>query len=212
MTNRDRKIIEIFELFDKAGIRYAMLRGVARLLPSQLDKKKDIDILVHKNDKLKLHKILRRGLFIIDPRLSEYTYLYGVTEFRYYRNFFHNIAIDVCFELTCQSLNEGEVVPLDKVIQNNAFDNLVVDREFNWKKELSVENQMIYEISYALLNKGGEEGVIQNAYKTNDKEILRKVENKLEMVFFKYTSTLMQLLKNSHYEEIYSSYLTFKEY
>jgi len=212
MMKRDEKIVEVFELLDESNVQYVMLRGISNLLPDQLNKGKDIDILVHKDDKLKVHKILRKLFFIIDPRLSEYTYLYGVTEFRYYRNFLHDIAIDICFELTCRSLNGGEIVPLDKAIQSNIFDNIIFDREFHWKRELSIENQMIYEISYAILNKDGSELALKNAYKTNDENILKSVEDKLEMVFFKFTPILMSLLKGSKYKDIYNSYLTFKEY
>ena len=212
MRSKNSKIVDIFSLFCEYDIEYVMLRGVSNLLPHNIDSGKDIDILVSKKDKDKVHSLLVKNYFFNDPRLSEYTYLYGVDRFRYYRNIFYGINIDICFQLTCSSLNNGEIVPLDKLIQNDVFKNVILNKKDPWKRELSLENQIVYEISYAFFNKSGDNRRLKSAFERFNPEMRKDVYVKLETIFFKFTPIIMKHIQENNCDEVYSKYMSFKEY
>lgn len=214
--DRAKKIEQIFSDFLSHEVDYVMLRGSADLLPDGLDSKKDIDILVSPKDQHKVHKILKKKFFFVDIRLSEFSYLYGVDRFRYYRNIFYRINIDICYQLTCQSLNSSkEVVPLDKSIQGDIFLNIDVDKKFQWKRQLSLDNQVIYELPYSLFNKYGDVGRLKSVCKkflTLDSDQRSRVEVKLGKIFFGFTPTLIRKLSDEKFESLYKDYKEYQEY
>lgn len=209
--NKAQLISDILRLFQDSNIRYILLRSSVNYNKKILTKWKDVDILVHPNDRLKADKILKKKLFIVDPRLSQNTYLYGVIPFRYYRNFFYQLSFDVCYQLTCQSLNNNEICPLHKDIQNSAFENAqYVD---DLIISLSDYDSIIYDLANVIFNKKGNSDILVNI-KNKIKNIndIKEFKDQLTLVFFNFTPKLIDIIQSGKLDSLYEEYIKHRDY
>ena len=111
------KIIELFNKLNESKLDYILIRNIKNELPNNLIIGKDIDILVDHNQLDDLKSFLKENSFkeILHPHRSN-VFLYGVKKFKFYRNPDH-ILFDLNFELVCRSLDAGQWIPLDQVVQ-----------------------------------------------------------------------------------------------
>ena len=214
MSEKKRELVtNVLRKFNDVGIRYALLRSSIDYQIIEIQDWADIDILVHPDNRDKAHNILRENGFIVDPRLNRHTYLYGVAPFRYYRSFSAKIAIDVVYQLTCKSLNDGEICPLHKEIQEKAFQNDADKYEVIKKLPKAVE--VVYEFTYTLFNKNGNEEKLRDIYKkveqVQDKD-KDELEYMLGLVYFRFAPVIIDKFKNKEVANIKQDYLKFKDY
>lgn len=137
---------------------------------------------------------------------------YGKSIYRHYQ-FLYSMQRGIYIELldakvlvfdrlVCCSKFENAIIPLDKVVQSFAWENIKNNKP-------GVEIEIIYVVVNALLNGQG--------FSSEDKAFMRRVTPVLETeriskllktIFFKYTDKLLSHLKEYEYEKAYCDYIT----
>jgi hypothetical protein len=208
------QIEELFQTLNNSNVEYVLLRNINNELPLKLSKSKDIDIIVNPNDKYKLCEVLdkSRWLNIMHPWDfgNNFKFLYSMDKFLMFKK--NDIHLDVCFQLSCRSFNDGEWFPLDESIQNSVFNNKRKVK-FDWKYELLFEDELIHLLTRAIFDKKR----FDQGYILRIQDLLKKIElneflKKLEKVFFKFSPNLIGLVQEMKYDQIRNNYLNFKEY
>ena len=203
----------IFGLFNN-NIEYILLRNIDNKIPNRLELMSDIDILVNKSDTNKLSKLLTEsGYYENNSHCSSDIYLYGVDK---YRQFIKNdVLLDIQFQLMARSLDAGQWIPLDQIIQESAWKNKRLEQRGNnfvyWT--LGYDDEFICLVVRSIFDKKE----FQNGYKKNINKLFLMIDKdevikKLNMVFFKFTPYLMDMIERQDYDKVIINYLQFKEY
>ncbi len=207
-------VTELFNLLNDEGIEFVLLRNFNDELPDNLTTNKDIDIIVKPNNIKLLRSVLKKNNWkeVRHPWDfgNNFIFLYSMNPFLFYRK--DGIYLDICFQLTCRSLNQGEWFPLDEEIQKSVWINKKEVPE-SWKHELSNEDFLVHLITRSIFDKkeftSDYRKAIENTlYKTDKNEL----NQKLELIFFKFTKVLMSNLYSKDYDEIRNKYLQFSNY
>lgn len=207
-----------FQNINSFGISYVLIKNMDDELPAHLENGKDIDILVKEEDKdLFVQKMLeKRYQPCIPPCGCEngWSFAYGLPEYQFWKKNLeeYEVYIDACFKLCCKSLTPKVWIPLDKRINNDIWKQRVWNEKQSWY-ELDEKTEIIYLIVRSIFDKH----IFSNVYK---KEIEKRkyllqecdVREKLQLVFFHFTDTLIEMTLNGRYEEIIQKYLSFTEY
>lgn len=208
-----RFIPEIFEIVDRAEIRFALLRNHSNFL-SRPVVNKDIDIVVHEDFQSQFPKLMKSAGWkkAQHPysRQLGYSYLYAIPEFEFYVR--DNVYLDVTYKLPCMSITGEHWIPLDDKIQSDMWANIVRVNDF-WHYELSTVDKFIHNLTRIVFEKK----------ELNDTKItemalwLHKIkpdllEGYLETIFFRATPMVMKLARESRYGDIRSSLIRFSEY
>ncbi len=210
--NSEKSVKSLFELLLKNNINYILLRNINNELPHKLEYNKDIDIVIHEKDEGKMNKLLVNNKWTRKRHpLGHLPFLYGIRPFHFYVK--EGISLDICFELTCRSLNKGEWFPLDMMIQESIWLTKRTLDDKVWRYQLSLENEFIHLITRCIFDKKTfNEGYIiriENLLHRVDKGIIL---HKFELVFFKFSQPLLKLIEEKQYSKIIQSYLQFKDY
>ena len=91
----------------------------------------------------------------------------------------------------------------------------MVSSEFHWLKQLAPGLRLLYEISYAIFNKRGDEKMLQKCFEAYEdlSEVEKLSLNKeLETVFFKFTPILIQCMERGAAGGLFNRYLKFRDY
>ena len=208
----ESEVVDLFCTINKPGIEYILLRNINKELPSNLPTTKDIDIIVAEDSLIKFEESLfKKGWErIIHPYVS-IPFLYAMKPFRFYNK--EGLHVDVCCQLACRSLNEGEWFPLDAHIQDELWKNKIKSLNQPWLYQLSHEDELIHLITRCVFDKKKFPG----GYISRIDELMGAVNvvnitYKLSLIFFKFTNTLLELIREKQYNNIYQTYLQFKEY
>jgi hypothetical protein len=137
-----------------------------------------------------------------------YTFGYNLSPFLFFLD--GKISYEVFFQIPSLSLTKKYIIPLDKTIQNRAWDSFYMD---NGIKRVCLDVELIYIITRCVFQKKDfYDCDIQwiNEHKKLLKEEL--TQNLLKKVFFRYTERLIELIVTEQYKSIYLDYLCFKEY
>lgn len=211
-------ITGFFDSLNQAGILYLNIKNIARELPNHLKDGKDIDILVAPSDDGKFCKVMEEHGYkaIIHPYGSANGWVsgYNLPENKLFEKqgiaqIFH---IDVCFMLRCRSLTPLTMVPLNHGFNDGALKDRVWNEELH-AYELDEKRLLGYLIVRSVLTKHG----FSEGYKAEieaRKALLDDPEEKelLEEEFFKFTPTLIKMLKAGDYERIFDAYVGFTGY
>lgn len=211
--NRER-ILRIFNLLEDNNIPCILLRNINNELPDRFEAKKDIDIMVHPKYKKEFHKFTVNFEWKKTQHPwdfgANFIFLYAMDPFEFYIS--DGIYLDVCYQLSCRSTNNGEWMPIDMMINTSAWDNRIKHAEYGWY-ELCVEDELVHLITRCVFDKKifpeGYEERIQYLYDVVNKNEFYK---RLEMVFFKFTPRLFEMIKEKDFNEIRREYLTFTNY
>lgn len=212
------QINSFFQDINSFGISYVLIKNMDDELPAYLENGKDIDILVKEEDKdLFAQKMLGlRYQSCIPPCgiSNGWSFAYGLTEYQFWKKPVeeYDIYIDACFKLCCKSLTPKVWIPLDKKINNDIWEQRVWNEKQKWY-ELDEKTEVIYLVVRSIFDKH----VFSNVYKKEiekRKNLLKEcdVREKLQLVFFHFTDTLIEMVLNGRYEEIIPKYLSFTEY
>lgn len=206
----------IFQLLNKSKLPYILMRNINTELPTSLEVGKDIDILVNKKDEKKLVEFFHKYSFdTIDHPFKYDIFLYGVDRFEFKCNNNNNILFDFNFQIAVRSLDAGQWIPLDQTIQESAWKN----KRFEQQSEdfgywtLSYDDEFICLVVRSIFDKKE----FQSGYKKRIDELFdminkEEVIKKLNVVFFKFTPYLLDMVEKKNYDEIITNYLQFKEY
>ncbi|PIE67559.1 MAG: hypothetical protein CSA23_02980 [Deltaproteobacteria bacterium] len=209
------KIYRVLSVLADSGVSYRLLRNIDNELPENLKVGKDIDILVRWKDIETFENLLKENGFkkVPHPFFGD-QFLYGVHPFRKYRNTSSNFFIDCHFELACRSLNQGEWIPLDRVLQERAWRffgyhrigkiNLnTLDPCCEW---IHLLTRCIFD--KRLFSKGYTLRIRQLSTQLSDDEQYETAR----LVFFKFTEPLLNLIRTDRFSDIIREHLTFKDY
>lgn len=205
-------IKEVFDCLTEESIQYALLKGVEDAIPSVGGK--DVDIIIRRDCVDNFEEVIKRYGFVrvLHPydNLKDFTFLYGMNEFRFYQN--HVCSLDICFQLSCRSTNNGEWVPLDLEIQRSVWENRRYDEGFKCYM-LSFEDELIHLLTRLIFD--GKK--YNNKYANRIGILLDKVSKevlyeKMKLVFFKFSGFLMDFLYNNQLDDISQKYIKFTEY
>lgn len=209
------QIVALLASLANEDIPYRLLRNIGNELPQKLERGKDVDILSSWNHRARLdHFLLKMGFRRVFHPLRGDTFLYGVHPFEFYRNLKSDFYIDVHFELACRSLNQGEWIPLDRAIQARAWagcEHLIIGG-------VSVIGlppvcECLHLLTRCVFDKRRfEPGYLRRIEELT--EILGDAEllAVFQLVFFKFSMQLLDLLRAKRYQEIIFSHLHFMDY
>jgi hypothetical protein len=211
----DRKeILDVFSMLNKNQISYVLLRNIDKELPDNLKEDKDIDILVKHEDKGKFQKVLYSNGFKkkIHPWDfgNNFIFLYAMDKLEFYSK--GDINLDICYQLCCRSINAKEWMPIDQLINNSVWENKRCNKRYDWF-ELSYEDELVHLLTRCIFDKGE----FNFGYRKRITELMRKVDmteeyKRLNVVFFKFSYRLIELIEKNEFDKIVNEYMTFTEY
>jgi hypothetical protein len=176
-----------------------------RIIQSKTDR---LIILIHNRFYELFNKKIRNTQYKKIPhpfgKLYQYQFLYQMKEFKLFGK--GNYLIEVFFELPCMSLTPKTWIPLDKTVQNSIW--MGKDDE----KHLDKPNNYVFQLTWTIFMRKSFDKEDILFFETNKNLINDKLKDKLYPIFFKYTNVLIQLLKNSEYQNIWQKYIAFKNY
>ena len=207
-------IIEIFNKLNTSGFEYILIRNINNELPTGLRIGKDIDLLVHYNDRREFINFLKTSGFkrINHPHQHD-KFLYGVRIFEFFVNK-DNVLLDLNYQLACRSLNAGEWIPLDNKIQDSAWKNKVTNKIDNFSfYSLGLEDEFVALVTRSIFDKKE----FQDGYMERIEELMNHIDAneviaKFQLIFFKFTPVLFSMLKERQYKAVLDRYLSFMEY
>jgi len=209
-----KSIIDIFNDLNTAGLRYILIRNINNELPGSLRIGKDIDLLVPYNERRNFINFLaEKGFKNIRHPLCNDIFLYGANKFEFFVNK-DNVLLDLNYQLTCRSLNAGEWIPLDKKIQDSAWKNKKINKidKFTYYS-LGMEDEFVALVTRSIFNKKEfQKGYIKRIDELINVIDVNDVIAKFQLIFFKFTSVLLRMLKKRQYEMILDRYISFSEY
>lgn len=205
-----------FEILENGDVRYVLLRNIDNELPFRFKQSKDIDILVHPNDCGVLKRVLKRHSWTLNRHPlnfgKNFIFLYSMTPFLWFTK--GPLHLDVCFQLCCRSLNQGEWFPLCEAVQQSVWANRYRQDDKDlpvWR--LCYEDELIHLITRSVFDKKQ----FTDGYIARIEEIMQhvdfsKLEAKIQRVFFKFTPKLFEILQRKDYQSIIPSYIQFSDY
>lgn len=217
MTKVNEKyVVALFDQLNNEAPECILIRNINQELPGNLLMGKDIDLLVRKSDHPKFEEFLfSLGFCEFRHPFRNDVYLYGVDRFQKYLNKESGILLDLNFQLAVRSLDAGQWIPLDQEIQKSAWEN----RRFCQQSDgfsfwsLSPEDDFIGLVSRSVFDKR----YFDKGYQKRIETLLPLIEidtvmEKFELIFFRFSSTLMKNLEQKEYETILANYIEFKDY
>lgn len=210
------EIINIFNALNNASLDYILLRNINNELPFGLKVGKDIDILVNKKDEDKFISFFRKEKYEqISHPFAYDTYMYGMDRFIFKYNNSSKILFDINFQIAVRSLDNGQWIPLDRNIQISAWKHKRKEKLDNGLcyYTLSYEDELVALIARSMFDKRK----FQKEYIARIEFLLTVINFpdtmlKLELVFFKFTPTLIQMIFDKKYSNILNTYYRFKDY
>jgi hypothetical protein len=209
---KELELRSIFKLFEENSIDYIVLRGFTDI-PDKVSYTNDLDLLCSEKDKKKIALIFKKldYSFYLDSKRNN-LYLYHALPHFHYRNKKKDIHIDIVFNLSYRSPNKGEWVSVHEEIQESIWLNKVVVEQF-WLFQPSYLDEFIHLICHSVFDKKEfrQKDIqrINEIYLHIDK---RKVLYLFNLIFFKYSSTLLEQIDSMEYDSIIPNYLKFKDY
>lgn len=207
-------IREVFGDLHSADVEWILLRNTCDELPRQLPIGKDIDVLVRIKDRADLRKHLKACGYtrIRHPHRNDVR-LYGVHEFEMYRSE-RGILLDVNFEIAVRSLDAGQWVPLDSIVQESAWRNRqvaeLVGREV---PTLGSEDMFVCTVARCVFDRRE----FSDWHGRFLKELLsvcdaKELNKRLRLVFFSYTNRLLTNIAAGRFAGIVEDHLSFSDY
>lgn len=174
--------------------------------------KNSVSVLCRKENYASIEQALKTQKYhkSIHPfsRYHGYIYSYQLTDFLLYTK--EEYEVEIVFELYCMSLTPKVVLPLDKLIQVEAWNAPRIEKKCYF---INPYVEIIYDITDCIFNKRSFSNDDRN-YIHNNKEYLleEKTKEMLKKVFFRFTDILLELIWEEKYDVIYPKYITFTDY
>jgi hypothetical protein len=208
-------VVELFDALNDNAQEYILMRNNLKELPDQLERGKDIDVLIRWSERDQFFAILDKlGYRYLHHPHFDNVFLYGVKKYEFFQNPENGIIVDVHFDLACRSLNTGEWIPLDQEIQLSAWENrqlIHYGRMSAWM--LDSEDLFVVLIVRSVFDK--KEFRIE--YTAEIRRLLpliqrNQVLEKLYLVFFKFAPLLLHIVEVGDFHHIVTTYMTYSDY
>ena len=208
------KIIDIFNKLNESSVDYILIRNISGELPNNLIVGKDIDILVKHEQLDNLRTFFEKNGFNELPHPHRGNiFLYGVKKFKFFKNQ-AKVLYDLNFHLVCRSLDAGQWIPLDQMVQESAWKNkrFVETAECKYWA-LSYEEEFITLIVRSIFDKKKfQDGYIKRIIELFDLVNMDDVKVKMNLIFFKYTDSLLNQIQDGQFKNILNNYISFMKY
>lgn len=212
MIHKKYELQDIFTKLQKNKISYILLRGHLDI-PCNVSIDNDLDLICKLEQKEEINSFFKELSFkhYEDSKESN-IYLYHAKPHDHYYCEKRDLHIDIVYNLSYQSPNKGEWVSVHQVIQDSVWQN-IIKSDTLWVYQLSDTDLAVHLICHSVFDKkefkdkhiAQLEKVIGNINKD-------KYYYLLELVFFKFTPYLIDLIEKQNYDVIIKNYLEFKEY
>lgn len=206
---------QVIKQLNDENINYVLIKNIRNELPDCLEKDKDIDLLVYKKDWERFKKFIRKikAIEILHPwgRWKGYSTLYGV-DYPHIYVLKSGIMLDVSNDLCVKSLDMPSWIPLDASINASIWTDKVWNEELQcW--QMDEKNLFCYLIARGVFDKRGFSEAYQEEI-SRRKELLHEpvVIQKLNGIFFAFTSELKRLIEAGDYDHIIQRYISYMEY
>lgn len=211
----DKKIIlDFFRQMNDLGIEYVLLRNIDNELPDNFKCRKDIDLLVNPNSRIKFKEFMKQNSWkkVKHPWnfSNNFVFLYNMDEFEMYQK--GCVNLDISYQLSTRSTNNNEWMPIDQLINDSVWINKKKNIEYDWY-EMCIEDQLIHLLTRCVFDKKE----FNSGYIIKINELIKVVNRqnlikKLNLVFFKFTQNLLDLLEKQRYDVIRNQYIEFTDY
>lgn len=211
-TTKSDLVIKIFDTLDAQGVNFVTLQGF-ELLPDKVSIKKDVDLLIHPDSAGSALMIFEGCGFIASNGYPQGTVcLYGTRPSIFYDHKQLDIRFHVVYELSYRSLNKGEKIPVDKMLQNSIFQNKMSVGEI-WRYMPSAEDEFLMLICRCIYDKR----TVPQWYKDKIEKLFSEIapekrQKHCELVFLKFTPQLLATIEKKETEYIFEKYITFCDY
>jgi len=209
---KEDTIIRVFEQLEKEGVNFVTLRGF-HIIPNNVSIQRDIDLLIQPQTIDIASKIFADfGFTCFNGAQPNEQFLYETHPNLWFDHLKLDIRFDVVRELAYKSLNNNEMVPVDKKLQRTIFeDKRRVDKI--WKYMPSFEDEFVMLVCRCIFDKR----TVPDLYKNRIEDIYQKLDpvKKSEycgLVFQRYTPLLLSTVQKGESEVIFEKYVTFKDY
>ena len=199
---------------NSTGCDWILLKKTENELLEDFAVVKDIGILVQSIDKESMHASLLALDFkeIPHPQRLE-TRLYGVDEFRLYQSS-KGVLINVNFQVAVKSLDDGQWIPLDHLIQASIWKNYeLVSIGCAIVKMPSPEDLFVITIAQCIFNMrlipDWHRGYLYDLVKCCERDSLLV---RLRLVFFKFAENLLSLVEQTSFDLIITNHFSFSDY
>ena len=213
-------ILDFFGMLNKEDIKYALIKNIDGELPSRLKDGKDIDILVHIDDRERFARVMseHNWMYRTPPlgREAGWNFGYNLPEYQFWQYQPQKIDqifyVDACFKLMCKSLMPKVWIPLNEPMQKKAW------QEQEWNEELKCwqlgpKTLFVYLFVREVFDKHEfKDEYIQEIEKRKKYLEDDEVYELLKTVFFGFTDELIKLVKNGEYKTIVRKYITYQNY
>lgn len=211
-------IDEFFGMLNHFRIKYVLIKNIADELPYALKNGKDIDILVHPGDQEVFSRLMQENHYarVVPPFGSEngwrFAYALEPSEFWKRMDIEDELYIDVNFRLCCHSFSEKTWIPLDKAVNADVWEYRQFEADRQWWR-MDDSTTLIYLIVRSVFDKQNFRAeYIEEIEKLAGRLRKREVVEKLSLIFFNFTTRLIELLSSQKYSEILREYVTFVNY
>jgi hypothetical protein len=204
-----------FAALNDASIEYVLLKNIDEELPNRLIRGKDIDILVRAGELSRYFDLLARLGFseTVHPQSSRmgWVFAYGASDCFMHTNS-GGLMVDVHCELCLKALEGNIWIPFERHINEAVWMTRVLDSDNGWWV-LNNKIGFAYLVSRCMFDKS----YFSPPYRAHirrwagllDDEEVRGI---LRTVFFKFTPTLIEMLREERYDSIVDTYISFGDY
>lgn len=207
-----------FHDINQFGIQYVLIKNVGGELPESLQDGKDIDILVLEEDK----ELFTQQMIQHDYQMQTHplgiehgwAFAYNLPEYQFWKKAGteYELYIDAAFKLCCKSFMPKVWIPLDKKINEDIWKNRVWDEENQWWA-MDEHTELIYLLVRCIFDKHEFSEVYideieQRKHLLQDQQVIEK----LRLVFFRFTDTLIRMVEAGEYKSIIQNYIAFSDY
>jgi hypothetical protein len=203
---------KIFNSFKANNIDYLVLRKQEQI-PDKVTYDNDLDLLCKRAQRKKIKSIFLKNHYnFYQDSETQNVYLYGAKPHDHFLNKKNDLHIDIVYSLSYRSPNKGEWVSVDKEIQIDIWNQLIVSDKF-WRYKPSAQDELIHILCHCIFDKRK----IDKYYKSKIQELLAQVdsallEKKLSLIFFDFSPKLIEYILNNDTDNIFLNYISFKEY
>lgn len=204
-----------FKVLNDSNIPYVLIRNINNELPNNLKPGKDIDILIKSENLSNMMSYLISNGFKERPHpWRNDIFLYALPKFRFMVR--DDLIFDFCTKLPCRSINNGEWLPLDDVIQQNAWKTRIKN-SFEEVEYYALSHEV--EIVTLIVRSIFDKNKFESGYESRIRELLENnvdeayVLEMLSLVFFSASRFIWDAIKNRNdFSEIYKDYISYKNY
>jgi len=117
---------------------------------------------------------------------------------------------EIVFQIPCNSLTDYYLIPLDKRIQEKAWEGCIIRDGMKWITE---DVELVFRITECIFARKAFSQDMR-MWIDDHKSILRENAfiDMIERVFFVYAERLINKIEEGKYEDLYSDYLSFYDY